>query len=334
MKFNISAGKKLVIHIALMCFAGIGVHAQDPHFSQFYANPLYTNPAFAGSTHHARLVTNTRNQWSSISGTFTTLSAAFDEHYDAINGGIGVVLGRDQAGVGLLTTNSISGIYSYQLNVNKHLTFRAAIQAGLVQKSIDFGNFTWGDQILRNAGIVKPVTGESFDQSNILFPNFGVGIVGYTNMVYGGAAMHNVFEPSQSFWTATKDSSVIARRYTAHIGAQIPIRKSKLEKNNIRISPNIIYMQQGPFAELNLGMYYNKGVYVLGTYFRQTSANADAIIFLVGIRREKLRIGYSYDATISNARPGARGSHEISLAFELRKRTPKRSVRAIRCPEF
>ena len=60
----------------------------------------------------------------------------------------------------------------------------------------------------------------------------------------------------------------------------------------------------------------------------------DALIVLLGLRREKLRIGYSYDATVSNARPGARASHEVSLSFELRKRIPKKSIRAIRCPEF
>ena len=93
-------------------------------------------------------------------------------------------------------------------------------------------------------------------------------------------------------------------------------------------------MQQGAFSELNLGMYYNKGSYILGGYFRQTTSNSDALIVLLGLRREKLRIGYSYDATVSNARPGARASHEVSLSFELRKRIPKKSIRAIRCPEF
>ncbi|MES2691398.1 MAG: type IX secretion system membrane protein PorP/SprF, partial [Bacteroidota bacterium] len=66
-----------------------GLLAQDPHFSQFFANPVYSNPAFAGSTNHGRAVINARNQWSSIAGTFTSISAAYDENYDIINGGIG-----------------------------------------------------------------------------------------------------------------------------------------------------------------------------------------------------------------------------------------------------
>ncbi|MFT5922039.1 MAG: hypothetical protein ACI8TS_001371, partial [Flavobacteriales bacterium] len=37
--------------------------AQDPEFTQFYANPLYLNPAFAGTARCPRLVMNYRNQW-------------------------------------------------------------------------------------------------------------------------------------------------------------------------------------------------------------------------------------------------------------------------------
>ncbi|MFT4523977.1 MAG: hypothetical protein ACI85F_000118, partial [Bacteroidia bacterium] len=50
--------------------------AQDPQFTQFYANPLYLNPAFAGSKRCPRVVMNYRNQWPAISGTFVTYSAS------------------------------------------------------------------------------------------------------------------------------------------------------------------------------------------------------------------------------------------------------------------
>jgi len=46
-------------------------------------------------------------------------------------------------------------------------------------------------------------------------------------------------------------------------------------------------------------MYYNKGPFVVGVYYRQTASNSDAVIGLLGIRTNKLRIGYSYDRTLS-----------------------------------
>jgi hypothetical protein len=93
-------------------------------------------------------------------------------------------------------------------------------------------------------------------------------------------------------------------------------------------------MQQSKYSQLNLGAYYNKGPYVIGVYYRQTTANGDALIGLIGIRKQNLRIGYSYDQTFSNAFWGAPNSHEVSLAFELRKRVPHKTIRAIKCPEF
>ena len=51
--------------------------AQDPAFTQFYANPIYLNPAFAGSHGCPRVNMNHRNQWPSISGAFVTNKKAF-----------------------------------------------------------------------------------------------------------------------------------------------------------------------------------------------------------------------------------------------------------------
>ena len=55
--------------------------AQDPEFTQFYANPLYLNPAFAGTARCPRVNLNYRNQWPGISGTYVTYSASYDQHF-------------------------------------------------------------------------------------------------------------------------------------------------------------------------------------------------------------------------------------------------------------
>ena len=76
------------------------VMAQDPQFSQFYANPLYLNPAFAGTARCPRVVMNYRNQWPGIPGNFVTYSASYDQHVDDMNGGLGVLVMNDRAGAG------------------------------------------------------------------------------------------------------------------------------------------------------------------------------------------------------------------------------------------
>lgn len=74
------------------------VYGQDPQFTQFYANPLYLNPAFAGTARCARITFNYRNQWPNLSGTYVTYSAGYDQHFDVLAGGVGLlILSDDQA---------------------------------------------------------------------------------------------------------------------------------------------------------------------------------------------------------------------------------------------
>ena len=48
------------------------VRAQDAEFTQFYANPVFMNPAFAGSARCPRFVMQYRNQWPAMSGNYVT----------------------------------------------------------------------------------------------------------------------------------------------------------------------------------------------------------------------------------------------------------------------
>src|SRR5678815_5617643 len=81
--------------LLLMPQACVNVSAQDPQFSQFYAAPLYLNPAFAGSTNQGRAGVNYRNQWPAIDANFTTLSAFADFYLEDYNSGVGAILTRD-----------------------------------------------------------------------------------------------------------------------------------------------------------------------------------------------------------------------------------------------
>src|SRR3984885_7423674 len=97
----------------LMLLIALRVTAQDPQFSQFYAAPLYLNPAFAGSTGQARAGLNYRNQWPAIDANFTTFSAYADFYIEDKNSGVGIIVNRDREGLYGLTSTSIGLQYSY-----------------------------------------------------------------------------------------------------------------------------------------------------------------------------------------------------------------------------
>jgi len=94
-----------------------------PAFSQFYAAPLYLNPAFAGATGQARVGTNYRNQWPAIDANFNTISAFADFYVESKNSGVGVIINNDREGLLGLKSTSIGLIYAYELKVTKGLSF-------------------------------------------------------------------------------------------------------------------------------------------------------------------------------------------------------------------
>jgi hypothetical protein len=81
--------KILVIFGVLFCAGKL--HAQDPTFTQFYANPIYLNPAFAGSNGCPRYNVNFRNEWPSLTNNYITSSASYDQYFKNISGGFGVL---------------------------------------------------------------------------------------------------------------------------------------------------------------------------------------------------------------------------------------------------
>ncbi len=313
------------------------INAQDPEFTQFYAAPIYTNPAMAGSAvcnngMAGRLAINYRNQWPSLKGTYQTVNASWDQHFNSVGGGLGAMITRDVAGSGLLTSTTVSAVYSYVIPVNRNFFFRTGLQASMVQKSLDFSKLTFADQINPTQGFVYN-SAEPRPSQSIFFPNFGAGILGYSKNFYAGFAMHNIIEPNQSFYQS--QDGTLPRRYTAHTGVMIPLEKRR--NPEAFISPNLLFMMQQNFTQLNFGFYVNKGPLVSGLWFRQTMGqfgNSDAIIVLLGFRKDRLKFGYSYDITVSSARPAAQGSHEVSLAVDWCLGTRPGGFKPIKCPEF
>lgn len=327
---------KKALFIVLCIITGfINSNAQDPEFTQFYANPLYLNPAFAGTAKGPRFVMNYRNQWPSISGSFVTYAASYDQHFDVLGGGIGTQVYYDRAGDGELTSIEWSFMYSYHLNVTKKFTIKAGIQMALHQKSIDFSKLRFGDQIDPRLGFIYS-TAEQLPSNDFYkmdpFLDFSAGIMGFTEKFYMGYAVHHLNKPQQSF--LDDPSSILPRKHTGHIGMLLPLEDVRNPKTFL--SPNILIQRQHKFFQINFGAYYIKEYFIIGAWFRQTSVNSDALIALIGVQKDPVKIGYSYDITFSDARYGAKGSHEVSIIIELKttKRPPSTKWKRLNCPDF
>ena len=109
----------------ILCFlAWIGLMeamAQDPQFSQFYSNPLYLAPSFAGAAGGSRICANVRDQWVALPSTFMTYSFSYDHYFSKFNSGFGLLAYKDAAGTGQLGTLSVGVQYSYNFKISENI---------------------------------------------------------------------------------------------------------------------------------------------------------------------------------------------------------------------
>src|SRR6266700_5662196 len=98
-------------------FLTANVFAQDPEFSQYYAAPLYLNPAFTGTTLDHRFIANYRNQWPSVARGYTTTAFSYDYNLTNLNSGFGFLATQDQAGTAGMKSTQFNFFYSYKVHV-------------------------------------------------------------------------------------------------------------------------------------------------------------------------------------------------------------------------
>jgi type IX secretion system PorP/SprF family membrane protein len=337
--------RMLLAGLCVLCLVPERVAAQDPEFTQFYAAPLYLNPAFAGSARCPRVALNYRNQWPALSKTFITYAASYDQHIDGISGGLGILVLNDKAGEGTLNTTNISAIYSYQLNVSRDFSIRLGLQATYVQKKLNWDKLFFGDMIDPRYGYIYQ-TQENRPDDSKGFADFSAGVIGYSSKVYGGVAVNHLTQPDEAF--IVEGSSELPMKITAHLGAMLPVgntyggyRGSSVNRDEgTWISPNALYQQQASFNQLNLGFYVIKsplvgGLWYRGNFGKESFISSESFVALLGVQKGMFKFGYSYDVTISKLTNNATaGSHEISFGIQFECRPKKKRFRTINCPSF
>lgn len=305
-------------------FASFSTQAQDPIYSQYYAAPLQLNPAFAGNTYTPHISINYRNQWPALNQAYVSYSVAYSQFFKNFNSGLGLMILADDAGQGLYKTNKVSGVYSYRLEVNDNLFIKLGLEGSMVRISLDWDKLTFGDQITEtgpNSGGGTPFPTEEVQPDNIQNNYFdaSAGILIYNSNFYAGITAKHLNTPNESFLEINQNlDSGLPVRFGMHAGYEFKISEGNKRKQASFISPNIMFVKQGDFGQLNIGAYGNLGAIFGGVWYRQGFANPDAAIVLLGFKTGGYKIGYSYDITVSRLTLGnSGGSHEISFIMNF-----------------
>jgi type IX secretion system PorP/SprF family membrane protein len=309
--------------------------AQDPQFSQFFANQVVLSPAFTGIASGPRLALAYRMQWTAIPGYYRTFAAAYDQpiFFGRVRNGLGLSFIADQAGEGNLTKLNVLLNYALHIELSKNSALSLGLSGGLMQASIDFYRLRFPDQIDPNAGFILPTQERNFFENRI-HEDVNAGALYYNKYFYVGTSVMHITQPQQRFYNVTLTNPAASRlpiRANFFAGALIPIDRNREGKQSI--GPAVMYRIQQPFQQLDLGFYVNLDPVVLGVWYR----NQDAVIGLVGIQKGIVQVGYSYDYTISSLTNRiSAGSHEVSLVllFDKEQQRGMRHRRNYPCPRF
>lgn len=317
------------------------LQAQDPQFSQYYAAPLYLNPALVGINQKGRMGINYRSQWPNLDANFETFSAYFDYHFEDYFSSAGIIFNRDKAGIAGLQSTSIGLQYAYQVQLNYQWTFRPGVEAAYYIRDVNFDKLIFGDQ-LSNSGPTGSPTQEIFNTGlNAQFFDVSFGGILYNPAIWIGGSVHHITEPNQSI---AGGDAPLPRRISFHGGYRIPLNPNSTSTTvgERSITPSFNYRKQGDFDQLDLGAYFTLDPVLVGLWYRGIPIkstdginNNESIIFMVGLQSKRTTFGYSFDYTLSDLGIGTGGAHEISIAYSFSLGDPLKpaaDVRRLKCP--
>jgi len=348
--WRLNIGKMINIRFNIVVFgmvAGAALFlqpsvAQDPQFSQFYATPMYSNPAFTGNTILGRIAATYRKQWLGVPGAFSSYTFSYDHNLDNINSGLGLLMVQDKAGPAALRFTNVSGLYSYHLNLTRHHMLRAGVKVGFASRGMDVFRLKFADQYIRDDQFSSV---EGLTSKTVTYFDAGAGLIFYSRSYWVGISFDHLNRPNQSF---VGMESRIPIKYALQGGVKygLSINNKGEIKNSITAAIN--YKGQQDWDQLDIGAYLGYSSFIAGIWYRGIPvikayqpgySNNDAVIFLVGYKvQDYMSAAYSFDATISKLGMGSQGAHEISFIYEFaraeHKKGERRKSSMIPCVKF
>lgn len=313
----------------------------DPHFTQQYTYPMYTNPAMTGTSDGDYRVSSVfRSQWGGVGNAYRTMGISFDTRAHQ-NIAVGVNLMNQSAGdAGFNYFNTYASVAYSGVKFGKDNRHRVvlAMQAGLINRRVDPTRFKWGEQWNPVTGYnAASATTESFAATTATTLDMGAGILYYDaapdkkSNVFAGLSFFHINKPKDPIISSGgAELNTIPLRMAIHGGVSINLFE------RTRIVPHLLYMQQNTAREMVLGVYVQRNIdaetdILFGGYYR----HKDAIAPFVGVDWRNFLFGLSYDVNTSNLGAVSRNvnSFELSLTYTKRKAN-KSVVDFIRCPRL
>jgi type IX secretion system PorP/SprF family membrane protein len=321
--------------LAQLSLVSLGIFAQDTQFSQSYSNPLYLNPAFAGTNERSRITLNYRNQWPGLENKYEAFGVGGDYFVRSINGGFGFSVLKDVAGEHRLSNTHGSISYSQHIRLSRKSTLALGVKGGFGERAFDDSNLLFADQVINESNVSESA---ALLSESHRYGDLSAGVLFFNDNIWLGMSIHHLNSPNQSMKGSVDP---IPPKYSIHGGGDIPIKEIKNVERRFRVAFN--YKSQGDWDQLDIGGFFTYQQINFGVWYRGLPLksylpgyqNNEAIVLLTGYEvMDSWSIGYSYDITISRLTGYTGGAHEIALVYEFPYRLPNKRRRVIPCAKF
>jgi len=277
---------------------------QERHYTQFFANKLSLNPAYAGEDGIGAITAMYRNQWLKLEG--APVSQLITLNTPIFNPRVGFGLALAHSTIGLFETFDASMAYSYDLINRPNRSLRIGMQGAIRNFRTDFSK----ERIVNpnDPSIVNAVA----SQYN---GNFGMGLHLSIDKFYFGISSPRILNNTIGF----NDVAETTAQELAHIylmtGLTIPLNR------NIDVQTNILgkYVKGAPFdMDVNANLLFNETFTIGAGYRIGGDSFGDAISFITQyLIGKKIGIGFAYDYTLSDINNVANGSIEALVRYNF-----------------
>ena len=289
---------------------------QDAQFSQYMFNTLVINPAYAGYRETKNISLLHRDQWTGFEGAPKTQSLIADAAFGVDKKiGLGFSLVNDKAG--LQRQTSAHANYAYRIPEGEDARLALGISIGVGQITLNSAD-----------ALVQDETDENFANKQTYFvPDARAGVHYSNSKFYAGLSATNLISNSINYQQVGKNTIARqGRHYFLTAGYLFDLNP------NFKLKPSFLIKEdtKGPTSvDLNsfvlvkesvwLGASYRTGVNLWKkTSWNSSTFNQNSVVGVVeAFVLKNLRVGYSYDYSLSDLGDYTNGTHEISLGLIL-----------------
>lgn len=304
-------------HIILVFFSLLSLfslQAQLPFTSQLFTSRIFLNPAFTGIDHVSRFSASTRAYNVSLKEKSLLWSTSHEQMFgkSGSHRAVGVMVQR-----GVINSQERLDIgatlsYAQEFQLSENQVLRAGISGSFKQRSLEFFDLQFPDQINPRDSVIAPVPWE--EVTTLARPDIDLGFL-YTNKnFFLSASFHNLINPDYPFVSPRGFIPIeINRRINFMAGGRIGLYtfENVFGKDwELEVRPYTLLALQKNYQQVALGVQNYFGPLMLGYLYKSYGQH----VIQTGLSLGPVSLGYSYDYT----KFGAQGlfyyrTHELSL---------------------